>query len=197
MATSTLDLLPSWSHRRSAPGSALKGLHTEPGGFNFLSFLATAQALRIEFLPITWDIGGDDFGIGATAVLEQALVTVDTSFAFKTFRERSLAENRSERDTFQILIHEIIMLSQSFMRQHTNIAQLQGICFEISPDDDKPWPVLVFEKSHLGDLWNFRKRTGRNLTVGERLGICADITRVVIAMHANSKSTSRFKGRAI
>ena len=197
MATSTSAALLSLSQRRSAPGSALKGLQTEPDGFDFLSFLATAQALRIEFLPIAWANWADDIGIGATSVLQQALVTADTSFAFKSFRERSLGKERSKEDTFRILIHEITILSQSFMRQHANVAQLQGICFEISPDDDEPWPVLVFEKSHFGDLWIFSKRKGQNLTLDERLGICADITRAVIAMHANSKSTSIFIRRAI
>lgn len=197
MATSTSAALPSWSQRRSAPGSALKGLQTEPEGFDFLPFLATAQALQIEFLPIAWDNGADYIGLGGTSVLEQALVTADTSFAFKTFRERSLCEKRPKEYTYQILIHEITILSQSLMRQHTNVAQLQGICFEISPDDDEPWPVLVFEKSHLGDLWSFSKRKGQDLTVDERLGICADVTRAVIAMHANSKSTSNIMRRAI
>lgn len=191
MATSATKALVSWSQRRNNPGLALKGLQTEPELCSFLSFLAVAQDLRIEFLPITWDAGRDYLEVGATAEVQQALINADTSFAFKTFRTRSVQEKRSEADTLRILIREITMLSQSFMRQHANIAQLQGICFEISPEDDKPWPVLVFEKSHLGNLWDFRRREGKNLTVDERLGICADVTRAILTMHANSKLTSR------
>ena len=197
MAASASDALSSWSQRRNAPGSASKGRQTEPEGSSFLSFLAKAQALRIEFLPITWDTERDFSGVGATAVLQQALMTANTSFAFKTFRKQTLRRRSSQEVTLQILVNEITMLSQLFMRQHANIAQLQGLCFEISPDDDKPWPVLVFEKSHYGDLWSFSKRIGRNLTADERFGICADITRAIITMHANSKSTSRLTGKAV
>lgn len=189
MATSATHALSSWSQRRSAPGSA------SAGGSSFLSFLGIAQALGVAFLPITWEAERVNCGIGATAKIYQALLTADTSFAFKTFRSRALEEKRSQEDTLQTLIDEITMLSQPFMRQHANIAQLQGICFEISPDDDKPWPVLVFEKSYEGGLWNFSQRTC--LTVDERLGTCADVTRAIITMHANSKSTSHFHGKAL
>lgn len=172
-----------WSFWRSATGAEVHATAAEPDKFNFLSFLATAQALQIEFLPIAWDAARGVVGTGGTSRIHQALVNLDTSFAFKAYHKL----NKTEEQIFRTLINEITVLSQTFVREHANIAQLQGICWDISPDDDKPWPVLVFEKSHLGDLHHFARHGGRDMTVDERLGLCVDIGRAIIDMHLNSK----------
>ncbi len=161
---------------------------TEPDRCNFLSFLATAQALQIEFLPLAWDAARGSLGTGGTSKIHQALMNVETSFAFKTYHTRSKTEQ-----VFRTVINEITIMSQTFIREHANIAQLQGICWEIS-DDDKPWPVLVFEKAHFGDLDHFARHGGKDMKIGERLALCLDIGRAVIDMHANSKSTPSFGG---
>lgn len=148
---------------------------------NFLSFLATAQALQIEFLPIVWDSAREVIGTGGTSRIHQALVNLDTSLAFKNYHKR----NKTEEQIFRTLINEITVLSQAFVREHANIAHLQGICWDISPNDDKPWPVLVFEKSHFGDLYHFVRHGGRAMTMEDRLGLCLDIGRAVIDMHSN------------
>lgn len=186
MSTSESSRSSYWFPWQSASGAEVRGTAAEPERFNFLSFLATAQALQIQFLPIVWETGRGLAGTGGTSIIQQSLLSLDTSFAFKTYHKR----NQSEHQVFRTLIAEITILSQPFIQEHANIAQLQGICWDISPADDKPWPVLVFEKSHLGDLYHFVRHGGRDMTVDERLGLCVDIGRAIMDMHSNRKSAS-------
>lgn len=182
MLTSELDHF-YWSFWRSASSAEVHATAAEPDKFNFLSFLATAQALQIEFLPIVGDAARGVIGTGGTSRVHQSLVNLDTSFAFKTYHKR----DKTEEKIFRTLINEITVLSQPFVREHANIAQLQGICWDISPGDDKPWPVLVFEKSHFGDLRHFIGHGGRDMTVDARLGLCVDIGRAIMDMHSSRK----------
>lgn len=183
-AMSGTDWVASYGlHYASASGAEVQVSVAEPDKFNFLSFLAVAQALKIEFLPIAWDSARETIGGGGTSQIRQSLVNLDTSFAFKTYRKRIKSHQRA----FQTLINEITILSQPFVRNHPDIAQLQGICWDISPDDDIPWPVLVFEKSHLGDLYHFAIHGGRDMTADERFGICLDVGRAIADMHANRR----------
>ncbi|XXH05373.1 Chitinase 2 [Hypoxylon texense] len=157
-------------------------LQPEPDKYNFLSFLATAQTMRITFLPVIWDSVRQSVGVGGTSRVQDMLVTLETSFAFKIYQKR----NKTEEQIFRTLINEATILSQDSIREHPNVARLQGICWDISSNDDIPWPVLVFEKSHLGDLEHFSRYEGRDITMAERLRLCVDIGRAVRDMHANS-----------
>ena len=73
------------------------------------------------------------------------------------------------------------------VRQHKHIITLEGICWDI-PEDNQVWPVLVFEKSHLGDLHCFaRLERFKNLSIEDKLNLCADIGLAIRDMHRNSK----------
>lgn len=155
---------------------------------NFLSFLGIAQSLNIDFLPITWQPALDSIGQGGTAKIHQALVNLQTSFAFK--RLTSTVSVQSERETrnFRALIAEISVLSHPSVQDHPNIIRLEGICWDVVSGGEKVWPVLVFEKARHGDLHTFMGQAeGKRLTVGERLNICADIAIAVMDMHSSSK----------
>lgn len=183
----------SFLHTRFSSGPEVLELETIPGKFDFLSFLATAQALQIPFLAITWKAAQQDIGSGGTSRINEALQDLDTSFAFKRIHEDSKQE-KTEEQIFQILINEITILGHTFIRKHPNIAHLQGICWDISPTDDIPWPVLVFEKTHFGDLYNFASSPiGRELGIIERLRLCIDIGRAITDMHSASKCNSIIK----
>lgn len=180
MASSELSIPAYW---RDSSSAQVDRADTEPDGYNFLSFIATAQALDIEFLPLIWDAAREGVGIGGTSRINQTLLTRDTSFAFKIYRQKG----RTEENVFRTLVTEIAVLSHRSVREHPNIAQLQGICWDISSSDDKPWPVLVFEKSHLGDLRHFVKHGGREMKICERLRLGLDIGKAVMDMHSNCK----------
>jgi hypothetical protein len=74
----------------------LHGTDADPDRFNFLTFLATAQALQIEFLPIAWDVARGFIGKGGTSKIRQALINLDTSFAFKICRDHRKSERRDD-----------------------------------------------------------------------------------------------------
>lgn len=174
-----------WRHQSSAPELEDQDRATDSNQFNLITFLATAQAFQIELLPIIWDTARDAVGGGATSRIRESLINIETSFAFKSFT----GGEQSDEKIFQTLINEITVLSHPAIREHPTISHLQGICWEISGHGDKPWPVLVFEKSHLRDLWHFAHHLGRELHIEGRLSLCLDIGRAISVMHRIGKFT--------
>ena len=171
---------------RYIPDREVLGLEAAPDQYSFLSLLATAQALDIKFLPITWEAASQRIGLGGTSKVKESPIDVETSLAFKRVRDDEKGKQKEE-DIFRTLINEVTVLAQPSVRGHPNIVELQGICWDISTDD-KPWPALVFEKSEFGDLYNFVKMpAGRQMGINERLKLCVEIGKAVFAMHSNSK----------
>lgn len=157
-----------------------------PTRHNFLSFLATAQALGIEILPITWQSAIKEIGRGGTSRINQAPANITTSLAFKQVKDEEKLK-RTEAEIFQTLSNEITVLGHPPIQEHPNIVKLQGICWDIS-SDGRVWPVLVFEKSQFDDLYSFATRPiGKELNIHHRLKLCVDIGEAIIYMHSHSK----------
>ena len=103
--------------------------------------------------------------------------------AFKRFHD---SENP---DTgFLPMMMEVLILGQPPIRNHPNIVDLEGICWEIKPwtekGTEKVSPVLVFEKASW-DLQQFMNvRKSMNMEFEDRLKICADVGGAVMALHA-------------
>lgn len=153
---------------------------------DFLSILGIAQTLKIDFLPITWQPALENVGHGGTAEIRQALVHLQMSFAFK--RLIPAQSTTDETKSFRTLIAEISVLGHPLIRDHPNILKLEGICWDVVPDDEKVWPVLVFKKARHGDLQTFMEQAeGKRLSLEERLDLCADIATAVHDMHSNSE----------
>ena len=152
---------------------------------SFLSFLATAQALGIEFLPITWQSARQEIGKGGTSRVHEAPANIRMSLAFKRVKDDEKSKN-IEAEIFQMLNNEIIVLGHPSIQEHPNIVKLQGVCWDIS--DDKVWPVLVFEKSQFDDLYSFAARTvGKELDIHHRLKLCIEIGEAIIYMQSHGK----------
>lgn len=175
---------------------------------NFITFLAAAQALGVAFLPITWQPKRISLGEGGTGQISQALLTVETSFAFKRVSERD-KRNTPEEEILRRSINEMTVLWHPAIRHHPNVLDLQGVCWEItsSPEDskeatlpsspnlEKVWPVLVFEKSYLEDLYQFsRLPIGRELDTRERLRICLEIGKAIAHMHSHREFSKSCRG---
>jgi hypothetical protein len=70
--------------------------------------------------------------------------------------------NKPEKEIFQRLINEITVLRHPATQGYPNTLELQEIYWDISPrmqehdtpDNEKVWPVLMFEKSYLRDLYD-------------------------------------------
>lgn len=167
--------------------SAVKSEKQVDAQIDLITFLATIQGLQVAILPITWQSARQPFGAGATSTINEALIDLQTSFAFKCVSEKQKREEPEAR-IFQALISEITVLGHPFIREHPNIVELQGISWDI-PSNDEIWPVLVFEKTQLGDLYNFATSpVGRDLSVNERLELCVGVGTAIVDMHFNSKS---------
>jgi serine/threonine protein kinase len=175
-------------YRTKELGSGSRPSHSaaQYADHSFIALLALAQRLNIPFLPITWQALLGDLGKGGQARVNQALVNVQTSFAFKRFRDDSTG-NIEEDAPFQAVINEMIMLSHHAIQEHPYVVTLEGICWDIPGDSDRVWPVLVFEKSIHGDLFQFVKAgRGSALSTQEKLKLCTDIGIAVRDMHSNS-----------
>ncbi len=133
-------------------GSSARPVHASEqyADYDFISLLGLAQRLHVDFLPLTWQAPLGPIGKGGQAGINEALANIQTSFAFKLYK-------RPQEHPFKEVAQEIVALSHPAVREHHFTVTLEGICWDI-PEDDHVWPVLVFEKSHLGDLHIFAKR---------------------------------------
>ena len=158
--------------------------------YNFITFLAVIQKLQIEILPITWQAARRPIGVGATGRINEALINLHVSFAFKCVADRQ-KESEAEERIFQAFISEVTVLCHVSLRNHPNIVELQGVCWDIASEDkseDKVWPVLVFEKTQYGDLNNFAMLpVGRELCFAKRLQLCVDVGTAISEMHSHSR----------
>jgi hypothetical protein len=165
----------SASARRVRPAEAYSD-------FGFIAVLALIQRLTIDLLPLTWQAGLGSLGRGGQGVISQALVNIQTSFAFKRF------ESKGPDDPYREVVQEMVILRHPAVRDHPYIVQLIGVCWDI-PNSSHVWPVLVFEKTHFGDLGHFMQSgNGRNLHAEDKLKICVEIGIALRDMHHNSKT---------
>ena len=156
--------------------------------YDFLTFLGIAQHLHIDFLPISWDTDAN-IGEGGTAKITQSSINLELAFAFK--RLASVRSARSEAETtaiYEALVAEISVLGHKSVRGHPNINRLQGICWDIEPETERVWPVLVFEKTQHGDLEKFMELgAGARFDLKNRLKLCAEIASAVSHLHMNGE----------
>lgn len=146
--------------------------------YGFVAVLGLAQRLHIRFLPITWQAALGRIGKGGQARINQVLANLQISFAFKLF-------NHQQQYPFREIVQEMVVLSHPVVRKHENIVRLEGICWDIS-EEDHVWPVLVFQKSHLGDLHNFVKlERFKSLSMEDKVSLCVDIGIAIGDMHHN------------
>jgi hypothetical protein len=116
--------------------------HTNDSQNDLIAFLSAAQRCNVDFLNITWQPSLSTLGVGSSATISQSTFSADIPLAFKRFHD----DGHSEMD-FLPLISEVLILSQPTIRNHPNIVNLEGICWEIKPRTEKAVPVLVFEKA--------------------------------------------------
>ena len=145
---------------------------------DFLAFFSIAQKYNVDFISTTWQPGFGLLGEGGYGKVNQSLVNLQFSFAFKRIRQ-----SYKHNETFKEAITELSILCQPFIRDHPNIIKLEGICWEVNPDADRILPVLLFEKSREGDLRHFLGSEGRGLSVTAKLSLCADIAEALICLH--------------
>ena len=146
---------------------------------DLIAFLSIVQKCDVDYLPITWQPALNTLGVGGSGTISQSTFITKKPLAFKRFHD-------SENPDFGILpmMSEVLILSQPPIRNHPNIVDLEGICWEIKPSTEKAVPVLVFEKA-TWDLQQFMNvREGMDMSFEDRLKICADVGDAIMALHA-------------
>lgn len=144
----------------------------------------------------------DLIGGGATVEIREALINLQTSFAFKRRRFQISYELKEfETQILPSLIAEISILSHPFAYNNSNIVRLEDICWEvlfeecyafsrgevIDPTKGGIIPVLVFEKMKHGDLHNSMLHAGKKLGMDARLQLCTEIVKAIAEMHLKSE----------
>ena len=155
---------------------------------DIITFLAAVQQRQVDFVPLTWQQGLGLIGRGGTARIGQIHVNHETDFAFKrAYQNEQSSHDEDATHMYEIFITEILILTSPAIRGHPNIANLVGFCWEVI-DDNRVYPVLVFEKANGGDLRRWAASfVSSHLSFQDRLGICVDIANALQAMHNNSE----------
>lgn len=143
--------------------------------FRFYMILGIAQDMRVDFLPVTYQAALGALGAGATGDIQQSFVNSEFNLAFKRIWHS------------HVLLNEMIILSHAPLRSHPYIVGLEGISWEVAVDGDMR-PVLVFEKSTIGDLYCFMGTdVGMGLSFMERWSLCTQIAMAVNVLHEARK----------
>ncbi|RYO93033.1 hypothetical protein DL764_008053 [Monosporascus ibericus] len=168
--------------------------------FNFISFLAVSQRLEVPLLHVTWDPSRQLVGAGHSGQIAEAPLSLESSFAFKRIGSDDKIDDAGA-EIFHPLINEVAILRHQHIEGHPNVPELEGVCWDITPskgssssgtvttgrvNEFNVWPVLVFEKSQYGDLYQFSQSPeGRELTLSDRLKICMDVGNAVAVLQTN------------
>jgi hypothetical protein len=71
--------------------------------------------------------------IGGTSQINQKLIDIHTSFAFKCLQAAE-KEDKPENSLLQMVVKEISAFSDYRIHDHPNVAQLLGLCWDIGVD---------------------------------------------------------------
>ncbi|KAF2133872.1 hypothetical protein P153DRAFT_306501 [Dothidotthia symphoricarpi CBS 119687] len=148
---------------------------------DILGFLNFIHKLGVDIVPITWQSARQPIGWGATSQINEAHISITTSFAFKCASDAQ--KQRGLSKVLEALMNEIGVLAQPSIRNHPNVVDLQGICWDVESEHEI-WPVLILGKSEFGNLHDFVSLpNGRALSTEQRLELCVDIGTAIQDMH--------------
>lgn len=152
---------------------------------NLYSFFSVAQQYGLEFMPITWEPARESLGVGISGRVNQSVIDVETSLAFK--RPSNYSPNETSRQQmFRAWLLEIAILRSPEIQRHPNIIDLEGIAWEFE-DSSTLLPVLVYRKSQLGSLRKYVEARGSSMSFDQRLSACVDLASGLAALHSCSK----------
>lgn len=115
------------------------------------------------------------------------------SLALKRLAPAQVASSEAKENRFEALIAELCVLGHKYIRGHSFVNRLQGICWDIETESESVWPVLMFEKAPHGDLERFMNRgAGAKIALNDRLQLCAEIAIAITDLHRNGKLLRKF-----
>ncbi|KAL8923162.1 MAG: hypothetical protein Q9172_003259 [Xanthocarpia lactea] len=153
--------------------------------YDVTTFIATAIEHEVDFVPISWMPGLHRLGRGGTAQIRQTIVSLQTSFAMKQIHFPD-ANDPDEADIIRAAIVELLVMTHRGLN-HPNLLRLEGVCWDMSDSTRPIRPVLITEKSALGDLNAFMVKSGSQTAADDRIEICAQVIDAIRALHANGR----------
>jgi hypothetical protein len=154
--------------------------------YDLLSFLSVALHYKVDLVNTTWQLVFDG---GGTCLINQSQVDAEFFLAFKRSKWEFAAEGGSQdlyRNRYRVLITELLALEA--LRHHPNVVNLVGVTWEID-EDSEVWPVLITQRSGLGNLWGFlQSDEGCKLTTDRKLKLSAEIASSLDEAHSQGKS---------
>ena len=163
-------------------------LHTLPiHNYTFINFLAIAQDLYLDFVPIVWQSVLDNSD-ESRAEVNESLMTVQHSFVFKCVMPKVRYSDNERRQIYRELIAEISVLGLSTATQHPYLARLEGVSWDIKSDGEV-WPVLMSEKTKHGSLAKLVvSKEGQSLTVIQKLKLFTETALAIRDLHSWGQS---------
>jgi serine/threonine protein kinase len=158
-----------------------------------LRLLAVAAALEVNVLPLTWRPALEELGKGATGQISQSPLNAQISLAFKRFSSTTndngdLTETELRRRQYDAIVAEVVALSTSKIYNHPNVANLEGICWEVEKLSGEIWPVLAFRKADCGSLNHFLSLPdAEDMDLDDLIDICGEVAKGLRIMHLCSK----------
>lgn len=168
----------------ASPVSAWSECHN-----NLPCFLAVCQECHVDILPIRWQQALGLSGEGGTAKVNQSQVNQEMSLVFKRWDWARFGPQWTDAvvsSMYKAFISEVWALTRPTIRDHPNVVNLEGICWEF-PDNRPTSPVLVFEKAQFGDLSHYIASQEHELSLPQRIDICLGIARTLKFLHSQSK----------
>jgi hypothetical protein len=153
---------------------------------NFYCFLSIAQKHGIEFMPIASEPARDLLGLGASGHVNQSLINIETSLAFKKPTGFGRDE-KARQQLFRAWLLEISILRFGEIQRHPNIIEIEGISWEVVESGSTVVPVLVYRKSQLGTLSTFIEANASSLSLNQKLKLCLDLASALSTLHSCSK----------
>ena len=86
---------------------------------------------------------------------------------------------------YRALVAEISVLGHPSILNHPNVLRLEGVCWDIDPDNKTVYPALVFEKAVYGNLGRFKgSQLAQEMTVADKMLLCAHVANALATMHS-------------
>ena len=174
-------------HAQPSLSKEVAGLDSEH--LTMYCFLSLAQSHGLEIMPITWEPGREILGRGASGHVNQSLIDIRTSLAFK----KHTGDGQNElavRELLRAWMLEIAILCHPQIQRHPNIIELEGIAWDIDPSRSTILPVLVYQRSQLGTLSMHIENNVGKLSLSHKLKLCFDLASALEMLHSCSKHHS-------
>ena len=150
---------------------------------DFIAYMALVEDLEVDLLPANWQPQYYAEMERSTSATYDQYVDMRQNAAFRRFKKTS-----NRHMSLTAALKEVSCVANPTNRQHQNIIDLQGFCWDLTRIQEDIQPILIYEKARWRDLHTFMdSKRGVSMKLIEKLKICADIGAGLAALLAVGK----------